>query len=71
MTLFALVTAAIFSGIVVSQKAIPTLIGTNVAPDLDWRWDILHNRFSEAVVLLSEFHVVLKPERVNQVLGGS
>jgi cytochrome b len=35
MTLFAGVTAVIFSGILISQKAIPTLIGTNAAPEMD------------------------------------
>jgi len=59
LSLFALVTAAIFSGIVISQKAIPTLTGTNAAPEMDWRWDIRHNQFSEAVVLLSGLHLAI------------
>src|SRR3982751_2132307 len=36
LTLFAAVTAVIFSGILISQKAIPTLTGTYVAPEMDW-----------------------------------
>jgi len=39
LILFAGVTAAIFSGILISQKAIPTLTGTQAAADVDWRWD--------------------------------
>ena len=64
LSLFALVTAVIFSGIVISQKAIPELTGANAAPDMDWRWDVLHNRFSEAVVLLSGFHLAINWEWV-------
>jgi len=64
LSLFALVTAAIFSGIAISQKAIPALTGTNAAPEMDWRWDVLHNRFSEAVVLLSAFHLAINWEWV-------
>jgi hypothetical protein len=62
--LFAVVTAAIFSGLVISQQAVPTLTGTNTAPEMDWRWDVLHNRFSEAVVLLSAFHLAINWEWV-------
>src|SRR5215470_3609207 len=43
LSLFAAVTAVIFSGILISQKAIPTLIAAKVVPDMDWRWDTLHN----------------------------
>ena len=59
LSLFAGVTAVIFSGILISQQAIPALTGTKAAPDLDWRWDTLHNRFSDAVVLLSAFHLAM------------
>jgi len=59
LSLFAGVTPVIFSGILISQKAIPTLIGTKAAPDMDWRWDTLHNRFSQAVVMLSGFHLAI------------
>ena len=64
LILFALVTAVIFSGILISQKAIPTLTGSNAAPDMDWRWDVLHNQFSEAVVLLSGLHLAINWEWV-------
>jgi hypothetical protein len=59
LSLFAGVTAVILSGILISQKAIPTLTGTKAAPDMDWRWDTLHNRFSEAVVTLSGLHLAI------------
>jgi len=59
LSLFAAVTAVIFSGILISQKAIPALIGTKAAPDMDWRWDYLHNLFSQFVVMLSGFHLAI------------
>ena len=59
LLLFVAVTAAIFSGILISQKAIPVLIGTKDAPDMDWRWDSLHNDFSQAVLMLAGFHLAI------------
>lgn len=59
LSLFAAVTAVIFSGILISQRAIPMLIGGKPAPDMDWRWDTLHNDFSEVVVVLSGFHLAI------------
>jgi hypothetical protein len=59
LSLFAAVTAVIFSGILISEKAIPALIGTKAAPDMDWRWDSLHNLFSQVVVMLSGFHLAM------------
>jgi hypothetical protein len=59
LSLFAGVTAVIFSGILISQKAIPTLTGAKAAPDMDWRWDTLHQQFSDAVLTLSAFHLAL------------
>src|SRR5258708_25895224 len=59
LSLFAAVTAVIFSGILISQKAIPALTGTKAAPDMDWRWDTLHNQFSAAVVMLVGFHLAI------------
>jgi hypothetical protein len=35
------------------------LIGTNAAPDMDWRWDSLHNQFSQAVLILSGLHLAI------------
>jgi len=59
LSLFASVTAAIFSGILISQKAVPTLTGTKAAPDMDWRWDYLHQDFSIALLILSGFHLAI------------
>ena len=62
LSLFAAVTAVIFSGIVISQKAIPTLTGSKAGPDMDWRWDALHNQFSAIVVMLVGFHLAINWE---------
>ncbi len=62
LSLFGAVTAVIFSGILISQKAIPTLTGTKAAPDMDWRWDTLHNQFSAAVLMLVGFHLAINWE---------
>src|SRR5438132_1735856 len=59
LSLFAGVTAVIFSGILISQKAIPTLTGTKTAPTMDLRWDTLHNQFSQIVVMLAGFHLAI------------
>ena len=59
LSLFATVTAVIFSGIVISQRAIPALTGTKPAPDMDWRWDTLHNEFSGTVLILAGFHLAI------------
>jgi cytochrome b561 len=62
LALFAGVTAVIFSGILISQKAIPTLTGANTSPEMDWRWDLLHNRFSQNVLILSGLHLAINWE---------
>ena len=59
LSLFAGVNTVIFSGILISQKAIPTLTGTTAAPNMDWRWDTLHNQFSQAVVFLAGLHLAI------------
>jgi cytochrome b len=59
LSLFAGVTAVIFSGVLISQKAIPMLTGTKAAPDMDWRWDSLHHQFSNAVLILSGLHLAI------------
>ena len=62
LSLFAAVTAVIFSGILISQKAIPTLTGMKAAPAMDWGWDTLHNRFSAFVLMLVGFHLAINWE---------
>jgi hypothetical protein len=49
----------IFSGILISQKAVPALTGSKAAPDMDWRWDTLRNQFSAMVVMLVGFHLAI------------
>lgn len=62
LSLLATVTAAIFSGILISQKAIPVLTGSKAALDMDWRWDILHVWFSSIVLILSGLHLAINWE---------
>ncbi len=57
--LFAAITAAIFSGILISRYAIPALTGAQAAPRMDWRWDRLHNLFSQFLLILSAFHLAM------------
>ena len=59
LILFGSVTAAIFSGILISQEAILALTGAKAVPDMDWRWDTLHRQFSSAVLILSGFHLAI------------
>ena len=59
LSLFAGVIAVIFSGVLISQKAIPALTGRSPASVMDWRWDILHNRFSQYLLMLSGFHLAI------------
>lgn len=59
LSLFAAVTAVIFSGILISQKAMPLLTGVKAAPDMDWRWDFVHNLSSDFVLMLSGFHLAM------------
>lgn len=61
--LFAAVTATIFSGILISQQAIPALSG-KAPPDMDWRWEGLHSGSTLAVVILSGFHLAINWEWV-------
>ena len=59
LSLFGAVTAVIFSGIVISQKVIPALTKAKIAPDMDWRWDTVHNQFSNYVLVLAGLHLAL------------
>ena len=59
LSLFAAMTALIFSGILISQKAIPALTGTKVAPDMDFRWDAIHDRCSNFVLILAGLHLAI------------
>lgn len=59
LSLFASTTAVIFSGILISQKAIPVLTGTKAGLDMDWRWDVFHNQCSDFVLLLAAMHLAI------------
>jgi hypothetical protein len=56
------VTAVILSGVLISQKAIPTVTAVQTAPTMNWRWDTLHNQLSEAVLMLVGFHLAVNWE---------
>ena len=62
LSLFATVTAAIFSGILISQKAVPALTATKAAVEMDCHWDSLHIQFSGYMLLLSGFHLAINWE---------
>jgi hypothetical protein len=62
LLLFAVTVAVIFSGILISQKAIPVLTGGKAPVEMDWHWDTLHHQFSSAVLLLSGFHLAINWE---------
>lgn len=58
--LFFSVTAALFFGILISQKAVPALAGTKVSPvDMNSRWANLHNMYAWLVLCLSGFHLAI------------
>src|SRR6267154_2340414 len=59
LSLFASTTAVIFSGILISQKAMPALTGAKGGLDMDWRWDTLHNQSSNFVLLLVAMHLAI------------
>jgi hypothetical protein len=59
LALFFSVVAAIFSGILISQKAIPALIGAKIAPDMDMRWAVLHGQFASFLFLFAAFHLAI------------
>lgn len=58
--LFACVTAVIYSGALISQEAIPVLTGTKVSEiAADVRWENVHDRFSNFVVILGGLHLAI------------
>jgi len=57
---FFIVTGAIFSGILVSQKAIPALTGKNVSPHgMNMRWAMLHGELGASILLLAALHLAI------------
>jgi len=59
LCLFACVTAVIYSGIVISQEAIPAFTKTRIAIRSDSPWFYVHDQGSNLVVILAGLHVAL------------
>jgi len=59
LSLFAAVTAATYSGILISQRAVPALTRSKAATELDYKWDKLHNEFAIIVVILTGLHLAI------------
>ena len=52
LTLFARMTAVIFSGVLISQEAIPALTMRRAAEvEADFRWTFVHDRLSDVVLI--------------------
>jgi hypothetical protein len=62
VALFCSVIATIFSGVIISQKAVPVLTGSKAVLIMNWPWDRLHNDFAGAVLMLSGFHIAINWE---------
>lgn len=63
LSLFATITAVIFSGILISQKVVPVLTGAQ-AGEMNWHWDSLHLHFSGYMLRLSGLHLAINWEWV-------
>jgi hypothetical protein len=61
LSLFACMTVVIVSGIMVSQHAMPALTGKVIAGPLgtNFRWEPIHNRFSDIGVVLTGLHLAI------------
>jgi cytochrome b len=59
LCLFACVTAVIFSGIMISQEAIPALTGKRIPIMSDSPWGIIHNKVSDLAIILAGLHLAL------------
>ena len=59
LSLFAAVTAATYSGILISQRAIPAITRSKAATELNYKWDNLHNEFAIIVVILTGLHLAI------------
>lgn len=57
--LFFGISGAIFSGILISQKAIPALTGMNFSPEVHRRWGGSHENFAHLVMILAGFHLAI------------
>jgi cytochrome b len=60
LTLFACMTAVIFSGVLISQEAIPALTMRKAGEmDADLRWTFVHDRLSDVVLILAGLHLAI------------
>jgi len=60
LSLFACTTAVIFSGILISQYAIPALTGREAATTgTSLRWDSIHDSCSDLLVILAAMHLAV------------
>ena len=59
LCLFALVTAVIYSGVMISQEAIPAFTGARTPIRADSPWFFIHNQGSDLVVILAGLHLAL------------
>jgi hypothetical protein len=58
--LFACMTAAVFSGILISQHAVPALTGQSAKDlQLSFQWDRVHDQSSNLVVLFAILHLAI------------
>jgi Domain of unknown function (DUF4405) len=56
---FFAVTAAVLSGILISQKAIPALTGAKVSAKMGMHWGGLHETFSHMILIFAGFHLAI------------
>lgn len=59
LCLFICMTAVIFSGILISQVAIPFLTRKAASPDPNFGWERIHDQFSDFVVIFVGLHVAI------------
>jgi hypothetical protein len=59
LCLFTLVTAVIYSGIMISQEAIPAFTRTRSPIRADSPWFFIHNQGSDLIVILAGLHLAL------------
>jgi len=63
LVLFALATAVMLSGIMISQEAVPLLTGMPPTPlSRDLPWDLIHDRFSNLILLFTGLHLAINWE---------
>lgn len=61
--LFACMTAVVFSGILISQDAVPALTGKPAADlTIQFGWDAVHRRVSDWVLILAGLHLAINWE---------